>query len=173
MPRSINGWPVIESRKDVLLRSDLIPGTRITLTVERSVWPLLAALAVDYGDTVADLRTGECFGWAYRTARQSAAWSDHASGTAVDLNSAHEGKPGPAGGMSTMSPTQVKECARLKRLYRVLIWGGDAARGGDYHDPRSWDPMHFAIRPGTSRADIRATLERLHITPDGHRLTRA
>lgn len=173
MSRSINGWPVIESRKDLMLRTDHIPGSNVLLVTQRDVWPLFAALAADYADTVAPLRAGECFGWAYRTARQSAAWSDHASGTAIDLNSAHEGKPGPAGGMVTMSPAQVKECSRLKRLYRVLIWGGDAARGGDYHDPRSWDPMHYAIRPGTTRADIRATIERLKISPDGVRATRA
>jgi hypothetical protein len=85
----------------------------------------------------------------------------------MDLNSGHEGAQGLLGGMSTMSKAQVKACAALKVKYRVVLWGGDKARGGDYAQPKNWDPMHYALKPGVSMLAVRQTITALDIQPDG------
>lgn len=171
MSVSLNGWPVIIPG-DKSLVSKRVPGTQVFLKGRSDVLPLFLAIAADYAQHVAPLRRGECGLWAYRSARQAAAWSDHASATAVDLNWGHEGAPGPHGGMITMTAAQVKGCADIAKFYGIVLWGGASTRGGAYHDPGSWDPMHFALRPGVTLGDVRATLLRLGIGPDGVRATR-
>lgn len=169
MAVSLGGFPVLE-QGSAQLKSARIPGTEddpIWLTMRADVLPLFLALAHDYDLKVAPLRKGEVGAYSYREAMGGGGWSDHAAGMAADFNWAHEGAPGLYGGMSTMSRKQIKACAALKKKYRVLIWGGDKARGGDYASPSNWDPMHFAVAPGTSAAMIRATIAALRIQPDG------
>jgi hypothetical protein len=166
MPRSINRWPVLGERSSDLAIGT-VPGTTIRLRMRADVLPLFLALAAEYHRTVAPLRKGECGAYSHREARAAAAWSDHASGTAMDLNWRHEGAQGPRGGMATMSKAQIKACAALKKRFKVVIWGGDKARGGDYSQPRYWDPMHYALKPGTSVAEVRAVIKALRIRPDG------
>jgi hypothetical protein len=164
---SINRLPVILSSLDPRLKTGTIPGTKIKLRTRRYALPLFLALAAEYGQRVAPLREGEVWSWNARQARASSSWSDHASGTAIDLNSAHEGAQGPRGGMATMSKTQINRCVDIKRRYRVVIWGGDKARGGDYSQPRYWDPMHYALKPGTTKAEVMAVIKALGIQKDG------
>ena len=166
MARSIDGWAVLGTHS-ADLATGTVPGTSIRLTMHRAVLPLFLALAADYHRTVAPLRAGECGAYAYRESRLSSAWSDHSSGTAVDLNWNHEGAQGPTGGMATMAPSQIAACAALKAKYGVVIWGGDKARGGDYANPVNFDPMHFAIRPGVTSAQVAAKIKALGIRPDG------
>ena len=163
---SIRGYSVLDPTSSQL-KSGKVPGTNITLRMRADVLPLFLALARDYHDTVAPLRYGECGAYNYRPAMGGGGWSDHAAGVAVDLNWGHEGAAGLLGGMSTMSKAQVTACAALKEKYRVVIWGGDAARGGDYSQPKNWDPMHYALKPGTSMASVRAVIAALGIAPDG------
>jgi len=166
MPSSINGWAVL-NWGDPRLKSIVVPGMTIKLSMRDVTAPLFAALAADYHKTVAPLRAGEVWSHDYRPARASAAWSDHSSGSAIDCNSAHEGAQGPHGGMSTMTSAQIAACVALKHKYQIVIWGGDKARGGDYSNPKNWDPMHFALKPGTTIADVQAVIAKLHIGPDG------
>jgi hypothetical protein len=133
------------------------------------ILPLFLALAVDYNHEVALLRHGECGGYAYRQAHAANAFSDHSSGTALDLNWGHEGAQGPRGGMATMSDRQIAACALLKKAYKVVIWGGDKARGGDYALPKNWDPMHYAIRRGVTVAQVRQVIHDLDIDENGVR----
>lgn len=163
---SISGYSVLQPTSS-LLKSGKVPGTNITLRMRADVLPLFLALARDYHDTVAPLRYGECGAYNYRPAMGGGGWSDHAAGVAVDLNWGHEGAAGLYGGMSTMSKAQVTACAALKEKYRVVIWGGDAARGGDYSQPKNWDPMHYALKPGTSMLSVRQVITALGIQPDG------
>jgi len=165
-PTSINGWPVL-NWGDSRLQTIVVPDTKIKLSLRNVTAPLFAALAADYHKTVAPLRAGEVWSHDYRQARAANAWSDHSSATAVDLNSAHEGAQGPHGGMSTMTSAQIAACVALKHKYQIVIWGGDKARGGDYGNPKYWDPMHFALQPGTTIADVQAVLTKLHIGADG------
>ena len=166
MPSSINGWAVL-NWGDPRLKSIVVPGTTIKLSMRNVTAPLFAALAADYHKTVAPLRAGEVWSHDYRPARAAAAWSDHSSGTAVDLNSAHEGAQGPHGGMSTMTSAQIAACVAIKHKYQIVIWGGDKARGGDFQKPANWDPMHYALKPGTTIADVQAVITKLRIGPDG------
>lgn len=168
--KSINGWDVITSRSDKRLKMKIVPGSNVKLTVRAEVLPLFLALAADFHKEVASLRNGECGGYAFRKALQGkGAYSDHSSGTAVDLNWNHEGKMGPNGGMKTMTEAQVKACAEIKKRYKVVIWGGDKKRGGDYSSPASWDPMHYALKPGTTVADVQKVLVELGIDANGVR----
>jgi murein L,D-transpeptidase YcbB/YkuD len=66
-----------------------------------------------------------------------------------------------------MSSAQIAACVALKHKYQIVIWGGDKARGGDYQNPKYWDPMHFALKPGTSIAQVEAVIKALGIRPDG------
>lgn len=170
--KSINGWDVITKQTDKRLVSKVVPGTKIRLRMHKDVIRLFLALAADYNREVAKLRAGECGAYVYRQAKLSKAgtWSDHSSGTAVDLNWAHEGAVGPRGGMKTMTDEQIAACAALKKRYKVVIWGGDKARGGDYAQSKNWDPMHFAIKPGTTIADVKKVVADLGIDDAGVRV---
>jgi len=165
---SINRWPVL-APGDARLRTAPIGTTGIRVTMRSDVLPLFIALALDYDREVAPLRRGECGAYNYREARASTAWSDHSSGTAIDLNWGHEGAQGLYGGMATMSTKQIRACAAIKHRYQIVIWGGDKAKGGDYAIPRNWDPMHFALRPGTTPADVQRVIRELNIDADGIR----
>lgn len=167
--KSINGWEVITSRSDKRLKMKIVPGSNVKLTMRAEVLPLFLALAADFHKEVAPLRNGECGAYAFRKARQAASYSDHSSGTAVDINWGHEGAMGPKGGMKFMNDAQIKACAEIKKRYQIVIWGGDKAKGGDYKDPGSWDPMHYALKPGVTVADINRVLKELGIDANGVR----
>lgn len=168
--KSINGWEVIPSISDKRLATGVVPGTKIKLRMHKDVLPLFLAIAADYHREVAKLRPTECGAYAYRKAAFAGAkYSDHSSGTAIDLNWNHEGAVGPNGGMKTMTAQQIKACAAIKKRYKVVIWGGDKAKGGDYSQPRFWDPMHYAIKPGTTVADVKKVIKELGIDKNGVR----
>jgi len=168
--KSINGWDVIPAQSDPRLAVGVVPGTNVKLRARKEFLPLILALAADYNKEVAKLRNGECGVYAYRKALQgNGAYSDHSSGTAADLNWGHEGAMGPNGGMKTMTDAQIKACAEIKKRYQIVIWGGDKAKGGDYSDSKSWDPMHFALKPKTTVADIQKILTALGIDKNGVR----
>lgn len=167
--KSINGWDVIPKQNDPLLAVGVVPGTKIKLRARKEVLPLLLAIAADYNKEVAPLRSGECGAYAFRKARQAKFYSDHSSGTAADLNWNHEGAMGPKGGMKTMTDAQIKACAAIKKRYKIVIWGGDKAKGGDYSSPASWDPMHYALKPGVTIGDVAKVLADLGIDKNGVR----
>lgn len=170
MPKSINGWDVMTSYGDSRLKVGTVPGTRVKIRMHHSVLPLFLALAADYHKTVAKLRPAETGAFNPRKSNLSPTkWSDHSSGTAIDINWNHEGAVGggPYGGMQRMTKAQIAACAALKKKYKVVIWGGDKARGGDYVNSEYWDPMHYAIRPGVTEAQVLKTIADLGIKPDG------
>lgn len=170
MPNSINGWEVIRSYGDPLLATGRVPGTTVKLKMRAEVLRLFLALAADYHREVAKLRPRECGAFNPRhSALNPNVWSDHASGTAVDLNWGHEGAVGPNGGMKYMNKRQIDGCAEIKKRYEIVIWGGDAARGGDYRQERFWDPMHYALKPGTTLADVKRVIKKLGIDKYGRR----
>ena len=168
--KSINGWEVITGQSDPKLAMGVVPGTNVKLRARKEVLPLLLAIAADFHKEVAPLRNGECGAYCYRKARQGGgAFSDHSSGTAMDLNWGHEGAMGPKGGMVRMNDAQIKACADIKKRYKIVIWGGDAAKGGDYHDTHSWDPMHYALKSKVTAGDVAKVLADLGIDKNGVR----
>ncbi len=167
---SINGWEVIESYGDPRLDMKRVPGTTVRIKMHKEVLPLFLALVADYHKEVAKLRPRETGAFNPRKSQLSPTkWSDHASGTAVDINWNHEGAVGVNGGMKTMSNRQIRACAAIKERYEIVIWGGDKARGGDYRTPSYWDPMHYALKPGTTLAQVRRVIRKLGIRPNGKR----
>lgn len=170
MNKSINGWEVIESYGDKRLAIKVVPGTKVKLRMHKEVLPLFLALTAEYHKRVAKLRPAETGAFNPRKSTLSPTkWSDHSSGTAVDINWNHEGALGPSkyGGMQRMSKAQIAECAAIKKQFKVVIWGGDKARGGDYADPNYWDPMHFAIKPGVTVEKVREVILKLGIDKNG------
>lgn len=167
---SINGWEVIESYGDPRLDMKRVPGTTVRIKMRDEVLPLFLALVADYHKEVAKLRPRETGAFNPRKSQLSPTkWSDHASGTAVDINWNHEGAVGPNGGMKTMTRRQIQACAEIKKRYEIVIWGGDKKRGGDYVTPSYWDPMHYALKPGTTVKDVKRVIKKLGIKPNGKR----
>ncbi|MCL1800417.1 MAG: M15 family metallopeptidase, partial [Promicromonosporaceae bacterium] len=79
--------------------------------------------------------------------------SNHASGTAIDLNASLH----PAGQSNTFSPEQQREIrAILDDLNGVIRWGADYSRYSD--------EMHFEINAGAS--SVAQTAEQIRELPD-------
>lgn len=174
MPTSINGWPVLDGGYgDPRLDKKPIPGCpKRSLTMRREVLPLFLALASDYHRTIAPLDQGTWDEWSYdyRQARAASAWSDHSSGTAVDLNASAEGNLGYGPLSWWKQGRRALQAQRLKRRYKVVIWGGAKELGGDYYLANDTDWMHWALRPGTTLADVQRVIADLGIQPDGTRV---
>ena len=148
---SINRWPVLR-RGDQRLGTKQIPGTKIRLTGRREVLPYLVALAADYNATIAPLIPGEVGAYNYRPSRVSSSWSNHASGTAVDINYSHEG----AQRLTNRKWWQRKRTAvdALQRKYKLLNWGGNWS-------DKYYDPMHWELKRGTTVAQVQREIRRL------------
>lgn len=161
MAKSLNGWAAPAKN----LKTFDIPGTDRRVTLDKDAGRVLVALAADYHKTVRkiDVGTWDEGGYNNREARQAAGKaSNHASGTAVDLNWSEEGAMGSAWGKKFFAQAKTKAAiAVLKQRYgRVVQWGGDW---------RAQDFMHWEIKPGTSKADVLALCQKLGIDENGVR----
>ena len=167
MPKSLNGWTVLAPGSS-LLATKPIPSVDRRITMRRSVLPLFLALAYDYHYWVSALDVGKVDegGYAYRQARTSTGWSNHSSGTAMDLNWSMEGAQGSAMGRRFFARPDVDKAIRtMKVIYDdVIDWGGD------WH---ALDYMHWEIRPGVSQARVSALIAHLGITAAGVRTRNA
>lgn len=188
MPTSINGWEVLDQNGgwgDPRLRTGTIPGTSIHMTCRAEVWPLLASLAADYNTHISDLRIADAYD--YRLANAGGgAWSDHSSGTALDINYDKEGAQGTGVLGWWRTAHRYVKAARLKKLYKVLMWGGPKADvwgfdlpanlqgwGGDYSQAQYLDAMHWAVAKGKTLADVQAQIKLLGIDSNGVRHNKA
>ncbi len=166
MSKSENGWPVITSQSDKSLTVIRIPGTGtpgIPLRVQKDCAPLLAYVASRVHNEVCDLRKGnkpgktqDEGGYNYRKVDGSATFSNHSSGTAVDLN-------------WTRWPQLRKRMSKKERaaseaiaadLEEVIRWGGN-------YRPARVDEMHWEIKPGVTAAEIKKFLKARGIKKDG------
>lgn len=173
MPKSLNGWPVLVPGSKLLCTKQ-IPTVDRRLTMRCSVIPIFLSLANDYDDWVQSLDTGAVDDGAYnyREARAAEAWSNHASGTAVDFNWSKEGaQNSKAGEKFFAQPENVRMIKWLKHVYPILVCGGDW---------RAKDYMHWELAPGTTQADVDALIKKLgidakgirHNGPDGKKLAK-
>jgi hypothetical protein len=106
------------------------------------VHTILGYVARRMHNEVEALVDGWCWGHAYREISGSTMLSNHASGTAIDINAPRH----PLGASGTFSSTQVS------RIRSILSYCDGVVRwGGDYASRK--DEMHFEInvRPGDSR----------------------
>jgi hypothetical protein len=133
---SYNGWPVGTPGSSIGIVSYYVPNTSILIPVKSGdVATVLMYVADRFNTQVEALRAGQVWGYEYRkNVNNPSVWSNHASGTAIDLNSARH----PNGAKNTFSAPQVAA------IRDILAFCGDVVYwGGDYRG--TTDEMHFEI----------------------------
>lgn len=157
--QSQNGWRVLESGET---HQWVIPETGRWLRLHPGpAGFVLAHFALWFHDQVERLGVDawDDWGWASRPIRgQTSGFSNHASGTAIDLNAQLH----PLGVRNTFTKPQAERIrSRLERVYRDAIrWGGDYQNRAD--------EMHFEIDAGEPA--VLALANRLHNSPRGRRV---
>jgi hypothetical protein len=139
---SQNGWSAGSSTQIPL--SALTVGAASFPAGVRSgqVHTILGYVARRFNNEVEALVSGWCWGHAYRAISGSTTLSNHASGTAIDVNAPRH----PLGASGTFTSTQ------RTRIRAILNYCDGVVRwGGDYSGRK--DEMHFEInvRPGDPR----------------------
>lgn len=144
---SQNGWPASKVRAEIGIESFPVPGTKIKLACAKAVAPLLVGFAAEFHELIEPIDEGglDDWGYAFRDVRGvPGKLSNHASGTAVDLNATRHilGKAG------TFPAEKVPMIKALAKKYS-LTWGGS-------DNWRRKDEMHFevAIPPSKVEAAI-------------------
>jgi hypothetical protein len=136
---SQNGWPA-NNRSLVSRRT--IPGTATSLTVRNGApGDLLLEVASLFDRLVQDLDRLPLDDWGYaeRPIIGATTLSNHASGTAIDLNATRW----PLGSPASVNLNQ----AQIDTVHQILAATGGVVRwGGDYSGRK--DPMHFEINNG-------------------------
>jgi hypothetical protein len=118
MASSQNGWPAgTQAQANVAVF--VVPGTAVRLPVNREAAPALLEFARWWHTNVEPLTPGHCWGWANRPIRGSTATSNHASGTAIDLNAPKH----PLGAVGTV-PASKRAAIAAKASSLGLRWGG-------------------------------------------------
>lgn len=134
-----SGFQVIPKYGDPRLMPVVVAGVNLAPGVLAGDVATVARWCAErFNATVAPLVFGECWGYAPRQIRGGTGWSNHASGTAWDFNTADFPQ-----GRRTMTATQRAACrAIVKAAGGVLRWGGD------YTGSTAVDEQHFEIAPG-------------------------
>lgn len=165
MATSQNGWPAISSSNSETIHRWLIPGTERHFVLRYgSAGFLLAYFILWYHEKVQALNergsVWDEWAWAWRPVRGGADLSNHASGTAVDLNATKY----PLG---TTLMSLVRKTAIRARL--ALVMRGTIRWGGDYEGRK--DEMHFEI--DKPLATCEKVAQRLVDTPRGRKILAA
>lgn len=162
MPQSENGWAVITSQSDPKLTVIKIPHTTIPLRLHKDVAPLLAHVASRVNKEVCSLSFGnkpgvqDEGGYCYRKIDNSIRFSNHASGTAIDLNWSRWPQL-----RKRMNKKERAACEAIAlELQEVIRWGGN------YRASRV-DEQHWEIAPGVKASQVKAFCQRLGIKPNG------
>lgn len=144
MSTSQNGWPVRTSS------ADLVPLTWVTgRVVPGDVHAVFDYLCRRFNREVEAIDPKSSWGYAYRAVRgQTSGFSNHASGTAIDLNAPRH----PLGRSGTFTLAQATAIRRiLSDLDGVVRWGGN-------YSGRK-DEMHFEIN--ASAADVKRAAQKV------------
>ena len=132
---SPNGWPASEDRKALGIESFTVPGTKIKFACAKAVAPILVSFAKDFHELVEPINEGQLDDWGYafrQTRGSDRILSNHASGTAIDLNAIKH----PLGKSNTFTKEQ-RNTIQLLLVKYGLAWGGNYKRRKD--------EMHFEI----------------------------
>lgn len=160
---SLNGWPVIPKSGDPRLRTGAVPGADRRLTTRREALPLFLAVAADWHRWVHPIDRGpvDTGGYINRDARGvPGRKSNHASGTAIDIDWSGVGAPTARNRIFWRSKD--KQMRRILKIYSILNWGGNWS-------PAYWDPMHLELRSGSNLGDVHRVIKKLGINNDGVR----
>ena len=140
--QSYNGYPASKDAADIGIKSYPVKGTDRKLRCADSVGPLLAAFAAEFHELIEPIDEGtyDDWGYAFRMVKGSTdKISNHASGTAIDLNATRH----PMGKVGTFPAEKVPMIRALAKKYG-LKWGGD------YRNRK--DEMHFEIEISATKA---------------------
>lgn len=162
---SVNGWPVLTSSDQC--KKWVIPfpaggQSRHLILAPGAPGFVLAHFALWFHAVIEPLNAGtwDDWGWANRNIRGSSSISNHASGTAIDLN-ATKHPMGVSGTFTAWQKFRIK--TKLRTFYGgVIVWGDDWSRP---------DGMHFEI--AAPRGKVRRVYRRLRWTQGGRLLHRA
>lgn len=143
MTATANGWRVLT--RDQCATID-VPGG--SLPVHPALAPIFLDLATRYHATVEPLEWPGCWGWADRPIRGSTVRSNHASGTAIDLNAPRHPQ-GTAALRNYTRPQIAAVGALLQRYHGLIVWGGT------WSLPDT-DGMHFELADGVSFEEVAA-----------------
>jgi hypothetical protein len=132
---SQNGWPV-DSTGAKQDRNPVYGDIKVPNGVlEGDVATVLRWVARRWNDTVEPLVAGSCWGWFVKNIEGSSTISNHASGTAIDLNA--DQHPMGIAASKNMTAKQITACHAIEAASGgVVRWGGDFSRP---------DPMHWEI----------------------------
>ena len=139
--KSPNGWPASKDRAEIAIKSYSVEGTSIKLACAEAVAPLLVGFAQEFHELIEPLDRGQLddWGFAFRDIRGTTNnLSNHASGTAIDLNATKH----PLGKAGTFPNEKVPMLRALCKKYG-LVWGGEFRRK---------DEMHFEIKVKPKKA---------------------
>jgi hypothetical protein len=132
---SHNGWRASKDPAEIDIKSYTVPGTKTKLRCAEAVAPLIIGFAAEFHKLIEPIDEGalDDWGYAFRQIRGSTDnLSNHASGTAIDLNAPKHA----LGLVGTFPPEKVPMIRALAKKYG-LKWGGD------YKNRK--DEMHFEI----------------------------
>jgi hypothetical protein len=161
MTTSLNGWKVIKPGRPGLVTRE-VPGTGVRLTLNKDAAGLLLYVSARVHNEVHSISANnkggqDDAGYTYREARFADKFSNHASGTAVDLNWRRWPMLGKARSMN--SKEQVASAKIAEDVKEVIVWGGN------------WksikDEMHWEIGPGVTKAQVAAFCKKRGIQEDG------
>ncbi|WP_291408703.1 peptidoglycan-binding protein [Actinophytocola sp.] len=147
MAKSQNGFPASANRAEIDVRVFPVNGTAVKLPVRADVAPRLVEMAHWFHVHVEPLRAGECHGYAFRPIEGSTVLSNHASGTAIDLNAPSH----PMGKHGTV-PAAKRAAISAKARELGLRWGGDFTG--------RVDEMHFEVLANGHQPATRPTIKR-------------
>lgn len=148
MATSANGWPAITSSGDARLTViEPVPGRKFR--VHRDAAAAFDYVIRRYHAEVEPITGGILDDWsyAYRPIRGGKRYSNHASGTAIDLNATQH----PLGRKGTHSAAQLRAMDRIAGDLR-----GTMRHGARWSRP---DAMHWEVSPGTTAAQLKAAVQ--------------
>lgn len=149
MTTSQNGWPASRDKTALGIDNPKVPGTDVDFPQgikSGDVAVVLLYVAAQFHHTVEPLEGNSCWGYFYKTIEGSTAISNHASGTAIDINADKH----PMGKAGTFTAAQVK------RIQQILSFCGGVVRWGGNYTGRK-DEMHFEINASADAVKRLAT----------------
>ena len=176
MPNSINGWEVLDNPPwgDPRAKNKKVPATGTDLWVRKEAWPLFAALVTDYNKAINKVTSSD--GYDYRQSRVNDRWSNHSSGTAIDINASAEGATGLAWTKWWKTLDRNRKAQRIRKMYQIVTWGAWTGIADDPHTPEkegwdagSADAMHWELKSGTTVEDVKKVIKFLGINANGVR----
>ena len=136
MSASQNGW---RANDRSLIVSISVPGGKLAVR-KGDVAVIMQYVAEQFHSTVEPLKWPGNWGYAERKIRGGSSLSNHASGTAIDLNAPRHY----LGAVGTFTSSQVRAIRKiLSACEGTIRWGGD------YRGRK--DEMHFEINAGTAK----------------------